>query len=145
MLLRRIASSLICYLMSTPYYCAAQRYSLLVVSVPGLVGDFPDDHDNLRRVTSHPEINGIPLLSCKAEIRSIAWRVAVGSALNESLPVNSTDRTRVLLRLDGAIRDDDVSADLALHAVERAVPIRRFFSRGPVSGTTGQTSPPTAS
>jgi hypothetical protein len=52
----------------------------------------------------------------------------VGSALNESLPVNSTDRTRVLLRLDGAIRNDDVSADLALHAVERAVPIRRFFA-----------------
>ncbi|WP_239656555.1 hypothetical protein [Mycobacterium riyadhense] len=52
----------------------------------------------------------------------------MGSALNESLPVNSTDRTRVLLRLDGAIRNDDVSADLALHAVERAVPIRRFFA-----------------
>jgi hypothetical protein len=26
----------------------------------------------------------------------------VGSALNQSLPVNSTDRTRVLLGLDGA-------------------------------------------
>jgi hypothetical protein len=52
----------------------------------------------------------------------------VGSVLNESLPVNSTDRTRVLLRLDGTIRNDDVSADLAQLAVERAVPIRRFFA-----------------
>jgi hypothetical protein len=48
----------------------------------------------------------------------------VGSALNESLPVNSTDGTRVLLRLDGAIRNDDVSADLPVLAVERAVPMR---------------------
>jgi hypothetical protein len=52
----------------------------------------------------------------------------VGSALNESLPVNSTDRTRVLLRLDYTTRNDDVSADLALLPVERAVPIRRFFA-----------------
>jgi hypothetical protein len=51
----------------------------------------------------------------------------VGAAL-DSLPVNSTDRTRVLLRLDGATRNDDVSADLALLSVERAVPIRRFFA-----------------
>jgi hypothetical protein len=52
----------------------------------------------------------------------------VGSALNQSLPVNSTDRTRVLVRLDGATRNDDVSPNLALLAVERAVPIRRFFA-----------------
>lgn len=52
----------------------------------------------------------------------------MGSALNESLPVNSSDRTRVLLRLDGVIRNDDVSPDLVLLAVERAVPIRRFFA-----------------
>jgi hypothetical protein len=58
----------------------------------------------------------------------IVWRLAVGSALNESLPVNSTDRTRVLLRLLGVTRNDDVSADLALLAVERAIPIRRFFA-----------------
>jgi hypothetical protein len=58
----------------------------------------------------------------------IVWRLAVGSALNESLPVNSTDRTRVLLRLLSVTRNDDVSADLALLAVERAIPIRRFFA-----------------
>ncbi|MGH3633299.1 MAG: TnsA-like heteromeric transposase endonuclease subunit [Mycobacterium sp.] len=52
---------------------------------------------------------------------------AVGSAL-DSLPVNSTDRTRVLLRLDEATRNDDASTALALLAVERAVPIRRFFA-----------------
>jgi len=52
----------------------------------------------------------------------------MGSALNQSLPENSTDRTRVLLRLDGATRNDDVSADLASLSVERAVPIRRFFA-----------------
>jgi hypothetical protein len=52
----------------------------------------------------------------------------VDSALDDSLPINSTDRTRVLLRLDGAIRNDDVSADLALLSVEHAVPIRRFFA-----------------
>jgi hypothetical protein len=52
----------------------------------------------------------------------------VGSALNQSLPVNSTDRTRVLVRLDGPTRNDDVSPDLALLAVERAIPIRRFFA-----------------
>jgi TnsA endonuclease-like protein len=50
------------------------------------------------------------------------------AALSESLPVNATDRTRVLLRLDEATRNDDVSTRLALLAVERAVPIRRFFA-----------------
>jgi hypothetical protein len=44
------------------------------------------------------------------------------------LPVNSTDRTRVLLRLDGTTRSDDVSGDLALRAVEQAVPVRRFLA-----------------
>ena len=52
----------------------------------------------------------------------------MGAAL-DSLLVNSTDRTRVLLRLDGATRNDDVAADSALLSVERAVPIRRFFAR----------------
>ncbi|WP_307857450.1 TnsA-like heteromeric transposase endonuclease subunit [Mycobacterium sp. SM1] len=52
----------------------------------------------------------------------------MGSIHVESLPVNATDRTRVLLRLDGATRNDDVSADLALLAVERAIPTRRFFA-----------------
>jgi hypothetical protein len=52
----------------------------------------------------------------------------VGSALNESLPVNSTDRTRMLLRLNGTTRNDNVSTDLASIAVEQAVPIRRFFA-----------------
>jgi hypothetical protein len=51
----------------------------------------------------------------------------VGSVL-DSLPVITTDRTRVLLRLDEATRTDDVSSELALLAVERAVPIRRFFA-----------------
>jgi hypothetical protein len=65
---------------------------------------------------------------CGRDSVDIAWGLAVGSASNQSLPVNSTDRTRVLLRLDGATRNDDVSADLASLAVERAVPIRRFFA-----------------
>lgn len=52
----------------------------------------------------------------------------MGSAHNESLPVNPTERTRVLLRLDGTTQNDDVTADLALLSVERAVPIRRFFA-----------------
>jgi hypothetical protein len=52
----------------------------------------------------------------------------VGSALDESLPVNSTDRTRVLWRLDGAIRNFDVSADLALLPLECTIPTRRFFA-----------------
>ena len=30
------------------------------LSVPGLVGSFPDDHDNLRRVASYLEIDAIP-------------------------------------------------------------------------------------
>jgi hypothetical protein len=100
------------------------------LSVPGLVGSFPDDHDKLRRLYAVcPEINGIPShLVYGRDSVHIVWRHAVGSALNESLPVDSTDRTRVLLRLDGAIHNDDVSADLALLAVERAVPIRRFFA-----------------
>jgi hypothetical protein len=38
----------------------------------------------------------------------IVWRRAVVSALNESLPVNSTDRTRMLLRLNGSTRNDNV-------------------------------------
>jgi hypothetical protein len=32
------------------------------------------------------------------------------------------------VRLDGPTRNDDVSPDLALLAVERAIPIRRFFA-----------------
>jgi hypothetical protein len=52
----------------------------------------------------------------------------VGLALDESFPVNSTDGIRVLLRLDGTTRNDDVSADLALLPVERAIPIRRFLA-----------------
>ncbi|WP_239656253.1 hypothetical protein [Mycobacterium riyadhense] len=34
----------------------------------------------------------------------------------------------MLLRFDGVIRNDDVSADFSLLAVGRAVPIRRFFA-----------------
>ena len=56
-----------------------------------------------------------------------AGGLPVGSVL-DSLPVNTTDRTRVLLRLDEATRNDDVSTELALLPVERAVPIRRFFA-----------------
>jgi hypothetical protein len=52
----------------------------------------------------------------------------VGAALNQSLPVNTTDRTRVVLRLDEATRNDDVSTELALLTVEKAVPIRRFYA-----------------
>jgi hypothetical protein len=62
------------------------------------------------------------------EVRATSWRLAMVAALSESLPVNATDRTRVLLRLDEATRNDDVSTRLALLAVERAVPIRRFFA-----------------
>lgn len=51
----------------------------------------------------------------------------VGSVL-DSLPANKTDRTRVLLRLDDVTRNEDVSVDLALLSMERAVPIRRFFA-----------------
>jgi hypothetical protein len=65
---------------------------------------------------------------------ALRWRISdgsgglrVGSALY-SLPVNTTDRTRVVLRLDEATRNDDVSGELALLAVERAVPIRRSFA-----------------
>jgi hypothetical protein len=94
----------------------------LELSVPGLVGSFPDNHDKLRRVAWCPEIDGIPShLVYGRDSVDIVWRLAVGSALNESLPVNSTDRTRVLLRLLSVTRNDDVSADLALLAVERAV------------------------
>ena len=65
---------------------------------------------------------------------ALRWRISdgsgglrVGSALY-SLPVNTTDRAWVVLRLDEATRNDDVSGELALLAVERAVPIRRFFA-----------------
>ncbi len=52
----------------------------------------------------------------------------MGATVDQSLPVNTTDRTRVLLRLDGVARNEDVSTELALLPVERAVPIRRFFA-----------------
>lgn len=45
-----------------------------------------------------------------------------------SLPRNVTDVTRVLARLDGSVRNDQVSADLAALPTERALPIRQFFS-----------------
>ena len=51
----------------------------------------------------------------------------MGSALR-SLPVNLTDSTRVLLRLGDSIRNDPVSAELAMRRVEWAAPIRRFFA-----------------
>jgi hypothetical protein len=37
-------------------------------------------------------------------------------------------RHPVLWRLDGAIRNFDVSADVALVPLERTIPIRRFFA-----------------
>ena len=55
------------------------------------------------------------------------WRLVVGSVLR-SLPVNSTDRTRVLSQRSGAVRNDGVSAELVSLPVERAAPIRRFFA-----------------
>lgn len=45
-----------------------------------------------------------------------------------SLPKNMTDRTRIRHRVDGMVRNDPVSADVALLPTERALPIRRFFS-----------------
>lgn len=49
-------------------------------------------------------------------------------SVHRSLPVNSTDRTRALLQLDGRIRNEAVSADLASLVAERAAPIRQFFA-----------------
>lgn len=46
----------------------------------------------------------------------------------QSLPKNLTDSTRILHRVDGTVRNDSVSADVALLPTERALPIRRFFS-----------------
>ncbi len=45
-----------------------------------------------------------------------------------ALPKNMTDRARILHRVDGMVRNDSVSADVALLPTERALPIRRFFS-----------------
>jgi hypothetical protein len=56
---------------------------------------------------------------CTAEIRTTREEACCGFGTQRFVAVNSTDRTRVLLRLDGAISNDDVSADVALLAVER--------------------------
>jgi hypothetical protein len=45
-----------------------------------------------------------------------------------SLPRNVTDVTRVLLRLDGAVRNDVVSAEVASLPTEDALPIRQFYA-----------------
>jgi hypothetical protein len=45
-----------------------------------------------------------------------------------SLPRNVTDRTRVLQRLHGAVRNDSVSPEVASLPTEGALPIRQFFS-----------------
>ena len=45
-----------------------------------------------------------------------------------SIPANLTDRSQVLHRVDGRVRNDPVSTDVALLPTERALPIRRFFS-----------------
>jgi hypothetical protein len=45
-----------------------------------------------------------------------------------SLPRNVTDVTRVLLRLDGAVRNDAVSPEVASLPTESALPIRQFFA-----------------
>jgi hypothetical protein len=54
--------------------------------------------------------------------------VAVSDKMLRSLPENLTDRNRILHRVDGTVRNDPVSADVALLPTERALPIRRFFS-----------------
>jgi hypothetical protein len=45
-----------------------------------------------------------------------------------SLPRNVTDVTRVLSRLDGGVRNDAVSAEVASLPAEEALPIRQFFA-----------------
>jgi hypothetical protein len=45
-----------------------------------------------------------------------------------SLPRNVTDVTRVLMRLDGAVRNAPVSAEVASLPTEDALPIRQFFA-----------------
>ena len=49
-------------------------------------------------------------------------------SVRRSLPANSTDRTRALLQLEGRIRNEAVSTDLASLVAERATPIRQFFA-----------------
>ncbi|MCZ0728366.1 TnsA-like heteromeric transposase endonuclease subunit [Mycolicibacterium iranicum] len=43
-------------------------------------------------------------------------------------PRNMTDTTRVLTRLDGSVRNDSASTELAALRTEQALPIRQFFS-----------------
>jgi hypothetical protein len=45
-----------------------------------------------------------------------------------SLPRNVTDVARVLVRLDGGVRNDAVSAEVASLRTEDALPIRQFFA-----------------
>ncbi|SKI12518.1 TnsA-like heteromeric transposase endonuclease subunit [Mycobacteroides abscessus] len=51
----------------------------------------------------------------------------MGSALR-TLPVNATDRTRVLARLGGSIENLELSTQLSELPLEQAVAIREFFS-----------------
>ncbi len=50
------------------------------------------------------------------------------NASSRSLPRNMTDTTRIVLRLDGSVRNEAVSPELASLPTESALPIRRFFS-----------------
>lgn len=45
-----------------------------------------------------------------------------------SSPRNVTDVTRVLVRLDGGVRNDAVSAKVASLRTEDALPIRQFYT-----------------
>ena len=52
----------------------------------------------------------------------------MGRAALRSLPTNMTDTTRVLLRLDGSLRNEMVGGRVVSLSVESALPVRQFFA-----------------
>src|SRR5690349_14722695 len=73
---RRISSANNCYYVAyirITLQCTTFQYEYL--SVPGLVGTFPDDHDTRWSGSCYPELNGIPRLRLRRVGRAIQKRV----------------------------------------------------------------------
>jgi hypothetical protein len=77
------------------------NYRRLIMSVPGLVGTFPDDHDKRRSVAWYPELNGIPPLLGAATRRPIRGSRPTSARVQLSL-------LRSIRHRDGSSTPDDV-------------------------------------
>jgi hypothetical protein len=114
------------------YYALSQHVSRCpFLSFPGLVGSFPDDRDNLRRVVRRPEIDGIasPLVYGRDSVRSVseaccgfgAERVAAGQFNRPLIPdffvrlTNGDDGRLVDVRRPDCVDDAVGQFDLTRH------------------------------